>query len=77
MGLGTKNRQNQTADVCKQYLREQHKDCLALVEEFIQEIEGAGKNRDINRWGRFADIKGIQEEMLQQLDRNFEKWLNP
>ena len=40
MGLGTRNRQNQTAEVCKQHLREQHKDCLSLVEEFIHEFEG-------------------------------------
>jgi hypothetical protein len=43
MGLGTKNRQKQTADICKQYLREKYRDKLGLVEEFIVEFEGARK----------------------------------
>jgi len=77
MGLGTKDRQSQTAEICKQHLREAHKDCLALVEEFIHEVEGTGKNHDINGWSQFADIKGIKEEMLMRLDDHFEKWLNP
>ena len=41
MGLGTKNRQKQTADICKQHLREKYRDQRELVEEFIVEIEGA------------------------------------
>ena len=77
MGLGTKNRQNQTAEVCKQYLREQHKECLALVEEFIQEVEGTGNTHDVTKWSQFTDIKGIKDEMLKRLDEHFEKWLNP
>ena len=40
MGLGTKNRQKQTADICKQHLREKYPDKLGLVEEFIVEFEG-------------------------------------
>jgi hypothetical protein len=47
MGLGTKNRQQQTADFCKEHLREMHPDKLALVEEFIVEFEGFGKNLDL------------------------------
>jgi hypothetical protein len=43
MGLGTKNRQKQTADICKQHLREKYPDKLRLVEEFIVEIEGLPK----------------------------------
>ena len=31
MGLGTKNRQKQTADICKQHLREKYRDKLRLV----------------------------------------------
>jgi len=77
MGLGTKNRQKQTAEVCKQHLRQNYKDRLALVEEFIHEFEGTGKNQDIMRWSQFTDIKGIDEEMLTRLDAAFEKWLNP
>jgi hypothetical protein len=76
MGLGTKNRQKQTADICKQHLREKYRDQGALVEEFIAEIEGTDKNRDAT-WGRFTDIKDIQKEMLKRLDVHFEKWLNP
>jgi hypothetical protein len=40
MALGTKNRQKQTAGLCKQHLRQKYPDKLALVEEFIVEIEG-------------------------------------
>jgi len=74
MGLGTKNRQKQTADICKQHLREKYRDQRVLVEEFIVEIEGTAKNCDVTRWGRFTDIKG---EMLKRLEAHFEKWLNP
>ncbi len=77
MGLGTKNRQNQTAEICKQHLRETYKDQLGLVEEFITEFEGTGKNHDLTRWGRFSDIKGIKDEMIERLDEFFDKWLNP
>jgi hypothetical protein len=35
MGLGTKNRQKKTADICKQHLRVKYADKLGLVEEFI------------------------------------------
>jgi len=52
MGLGTKNRQKQTADICKLHLREKYRDQRELVEEFIVEIEGTPKNCDVTRWGR-------------------------
>ena len=74
MGLGTKNRQNQTADRCKEHLRETNTDKLALVEEFIHEFEGTGKNSDVTRWSEFSDGK---EEMIKQVDGRFAKWLNP
>jgi hypothetical protein len=77
MGLGTKNRQKQTADICKQHLREKYREKLGLVEEFIVEVEGARKDCDITRWGQFTDIKDIKEEMLTRLEVHFEKWLNP
>jgi hypothetical protein len=77
MGLGTKNRQKQTADICKHHLREKYRDKLGLVEEFIVEFEGARKDCDITRWGQFTDIKDIKEEMLTRLEVHFEKWLNP
>jgi len=76
MSLGTKNRQKQTADLCKQHLREKYPDELGLVEEFIVEIEGPAKNCDVTRWGQFTDIRGIKKEMLRRLEIQFEKWLN-
>ena len=77
MGLGTKNRQKQTADICKQHLREKYRDQRGLVEEFILEFEGTRENCDVTRWDRFADIKDIKKEMLERLETHFEKWLNP
>ena len=77
MGLGTNNRQKQTADICKQHLREKYRNQAGLVEEFIVEIKGAPKNCDVTRWGRFADIKGIKKEMLKRLEMHFEKWISP
>jgi hypothetical protein len=64
MGLGTKNRQKQTAAICKQHLREKYRDQRGLVEEFILEFEGAGKNCDVTRWDRFTDIKDIKKRCL-------------
>ena len=72
MGLGTKNRQRQTADICKQHLREKYCDKLALVEEFVVEIEGARKDCDVTRWGQFTDIKDIKQETLKRLELHFE-----
>jgi hypothetical protein len=77
MSLGTKNRQKQTADMCKQHLREKYPDKLELVEEFIVEIEGPANNSDVTHWGQFTDIKDIKKEMFQRLGAQFEKWLNP
>ena len=71
MSLGTKNRQKQTADICKQHLREKYPDKLGSVEEFIVEIEGPPKNCDVNRWGQFTDIKGIKKEMFHRLEIRF------
>ena len=77
MSIGTKNRQKQTAELCKQHLRQKYPDKLALVEEFIAEIEGPPQNCDLTRWGKFSDIKDIKKEMFQRLEARFEKWLNP
>ena len=77
MGLGTKNRQKQTADICKQHLREKYRAQLGLVQEFIVEIEGVPKNSDVTRWGQFTDIKDIKNEMFKRLEIHFENWLNP
>ncbi|HEX4083874.1 MAG TPA: hypothetical protein VHY22_03100 [Chthoniobacteraceae bacterium] len=75
MALGTKNRQQQSAEACKQHLREKHRDNLGLVNEFITEIEGAGKDHDLTKWGRFADASWKTDTMLARLDEEFEKWL--
>jgi hypothetical protein len=66
MGLGTKNRQKQTADICKQHLREKYQDQRGLVEESILEFEGARENCDVTRWDRFTDIKDIKKEMRRK-----------
>ncbi len=77
MGLGTKNRQHQTAEICKQHLRQTRADKLALVEEFIVEIEGTGKEQDITHWGQLTEGTRDNKEMLKRLDAAFEKWLGP
>jgi hypothetical protein len=77
MGLGTKNRQRQTAEACKQHLRQKYADRLGLVEEFISEFEGAGKDSDPTRWSSFTDVRGIENEMLSRLNAFFDSWLNP
>jgi hypothetical protein len=77
MALGTKNRQQQTAEVCKQHLREKYQNHLGLVNEFIIEIEGTGKDHDVSKWGQFADASWKNDEMLKRLDLAFEQWLNP
>jgi hypothetical protein len=61
MGLGTKHRQKQTADICKQHLREKYRDQRGLVEEFILEFEGTRENCDVTLWDRFADIRHIKK----------------
>jgi hypothetical protein len=76
MSIGTKHRQKQTAELCKQHLRQKYPDKLGLVEEFIVEIEGPSKSSDVTRWGRFTDIKDIKKEMLGRLETQFENWLN-
>ena len=76
MGLGTKNRQKQTAELCKQRLREKYRDKLALVEEFIVEIESPPKNCDLTRWSQYTDIRDIKGEMFQRLESKFVNWLN-
>ena len=77
MSLGTKNRQQQSAEICKQHLREKNPDNLGLVNEFIVEIEGIGKDHQVSNWGRFADASWKNDEMLKRVDAEFERWLNP
>lgn len=77
MSIGTKNRLNLTGTTCKAHLREQHAKNLALVEEFIAEIEGTGKNQDTTKWNQFTDLKRSTTEMLQRVDAAFDAWMNP
>ena len=74
MGKGTKNRLQQNATDCKAYLREQHADKLALVLEFIAEIEG--RDEDATRWSQFSDVKHSRTEMLQRAEAAFQAWLS-
>ncbi len=76
MGLGTKNRQNQTAELCKDHLRATYGDQLVLVEDFVREIEGVGKACDPTRWGQFTDLSRDVDAMFARLDAQFNKWLN-
>ena len=64
MSLGTKNRLNQIALTCKAHLRDRYKSKLALVEEFIREIEGS----DPTRWNQFTDLKRSDAEMLGRVE---------
>ena len=76
MGLGTKNRQQQTAETCKEHLRTTNPSQRVLVEDYIREIEGEGKSRDVSKWGQFSDLSRNTGDMLKRLDERFAKWLN-
>ena len=76
MGIGTKNRQNQTAELCREHLRSSYASHGTLVEDFIREIEGTGKPQDILAWGQFTNMDRDTADMLGRLDETFNKWLN-
>ena len=76
MGIGTKNRQNQTAELCREHLRSSYASHGTLVEDFIREIEGTGKAQDILVWGLFTNMDRDTADMLGRLDETFNKWLN-
>ena len=76
MGLGTKNRLNQTAEVCKEHLRGKYSLQRNLVEDFILEIEGTTKSKDILKWSQFTNLDRNVAEMLSRLDEQFTRWLN-
>jgi hypothetical protein len=76
MGIGTKNRQNQTAELCREHLRSSYASHGTLVEDFIREIEGTGKAQDILAWGQFTNMDRDTADMLGRLDETFNKWLN-
>ncbi len=74
MALGTKNRLIHNATLCRDQLRKGHGDKLALVNEFIAEIEGGEGDAP---WNQFTDSKRSEPEMLQRVEAAFGKWLNP
>ena len=76
MGLGTQNRLNQTADLCKAHLRSTYAPQGDLVEDFILEVEGSGKIRNILQWSQFTNMDRNQTHMLSRLDEKFNRWLN-
>ena len=76
MGLGTKNRQNQTAELCKSHLRTLYRAQAVLVEDFVREIEGVGAASDPTRWGQFTDVSRDPNAMFARLDEHFNRWLN-
>jgi hypothetical protein len=71
MTLGAQHRLKEAADLSRQHLREKHTDQSMLVEEFIAEFEGQG--RDHTRWSKqFAD----QRQVPGRVDSAFAKWVN-
>ena len=76
MGLGTKNRQNQTAELCKNHLRTLYRAQAVLVEDFVREVEGVGAASDPARWGQFTDVSRDPNAMFARLDACFNRWLN-
>ena len=76
MGLGTKNRQNQTAELCREHLRSAYPAQSGLVEDFILETEGSGKTKDPLQWAHFTNLARNNAEMFGRLDVKFRRWLN-
>ena len=74
MSFGTKNRQKQTADACKEHLRTSYASQRVLVEDFIGEIEG--KDRDATALQQFTDQSWNTAAMLKRVDQKFQGWLN-
>lgn len=74
MSLGTKNRMLRNATLCREHLRQSHKDMLALVNEFIAEIEG---DKGDAAWSQFTDLKRDEREILHRTEDAFQMWLRP
>ena len=73
MSLGTKNRQKQIADACKEHLRTSYASQRTLVEDFIGEIEG--KDHVATAWQQFTDQSWNTAAMLKRVDEKFQGWL--
>ena len=74
MALGTQNRIRHNAALCRDHLRKGHQDKLALVNEFISDMEASEGD---SGWNQFTDLKRSEREMLQRAENAFLKWLNP
>lgn len=75
MGLGTKNRLNETAAMCRAHLQDLHPDQSGLVAEFISEIEGSESSLDVTAWNRFTDLRRSPAETKQRVEAAFQQWL--
>lgn len=73
MSVGTKNRLQQTATMCKEHLRQCFPEQGDLVNEFIAEIEGAA--RDATAWTQFADLKRNPADLVANAEAAFREWL--
>jgi hypothetical protein len=73
MSVGTKNRLQQTATLCKDHLRSTFPDQGDLVNEFIAEIEGG--ERDATAWSQFADLKRNSGDLVANAEAAFREWL--
>ena len=67
MSPGTKNRINHNATLCRDHLRNAHRDKLALVNEFITEKQDS--DGDVS-WNQFTDLKRSE----RGLSREEMKW---
>src|SRR5260221_364452 len=63
MGLGTKRRQQQTADICKQHLREKYRDQRVLMEEGSE----AERNKPSRPYDGMAQFSEEHKQLAAQL----------
>ena len=73
--LGEESRQATIAHLWKERLREDQRERIKLVEQFILEIEG--DDHDVSGWRRFAEASRKDDPMgmWKELDAEWEKWL--
>ena len=72
MGLGTKNRMRQNAELCREHLRAGFAAQRELVEEFIGEVEAADGD---GAWAQFEDVSRRRGAMLERVEAAFREWL--
>ena len=74
MSLGTKNRLQQNATICRDHLRATFADKPELVSEFIAETEGASEDAAA-AWAQFSDLSRSRTAMLARVEEAFREWL--